>query len=1062
MTDEPPDPGTPGAAIKAFLIADVRGYTMFTQERGDEAAAKLAAKFAAVAREGVAARGGEVIELRGDEALAVFDSPRQAIRAAVDLQDRFVEETLADPAIPLTVGIGLDAGEAVPVEGGYRGGALNLAARLCGQAGPGEIMASQEIVHLARRIDGVRYADRGQVRLKGMSEPVTVVRVSSVEADAAHRLRPIAAGTHPAGGEEPPRRPSGVTRRRVLIVVVVLAVVAAGIAIPLSLGGGSSEPPSVAARPNSVARVDLETGGVVADTPLKSAPGAVAAGGGAIWVTEPDAGKVVRLDPRDGSVVDTVDVGIDPSGIAVGAGFVWVVNSGDPSVSRISLQTGDVVDAITTGIGNGPQDVAVGADAVWVTNRIDGTVSRIDPDRGVVTDTIPVPDTPTGIVARGDGVWVSGPSTGTVVRIDPGTNTVAGTTNVGNGPDAVQSDGSGIWVANTLDGTVTRIDPRSGSVDATVRVGDGPAAIAFGAGSAWVTNEFAGTISRIDVRTKRVRTVPLGSEPRGAAVAGGRLWVAARGAATSHRGGTLELIGDHAPDSIDPAVSYDAVSWYSLILIYDGLVGFKRVGGSDGGTLVPDLAESLPTPTDGGLTYRFTLRPGIRYSTGAPVRAADFRLALQRGFEIANTPVPLLYDVLAGATSCRPGHPPCDLTGAIETDDGAGTVTFHLAHPDSAFLYKLALPFAAAVPSGTASKAVTTDPIPGTGPYVISSYRLGRDLVLERNPHFREWSPAAQPEGFPDVIHWRFGPTPGQAVDAVESGAADWYSDNPPSDRIQEVVTRFAGQAHTFPRAATHYWAMNTRVPPFDDIRVRRAVNYATDREQLLETYGQRGARITCQDLPPNFQGYVPYCPYTVDSGPGGQWTAPDVGKARELLREAKAPHTHVTVWITDDYGPVLVAQARYFAGLLTRLGFPSSVHVVGDAVRYSDLVYTSPSRIQFAFSGWLADYAAASDFIATQFTCGSIRRNAPGANLNTAQLCDRDLDRRVSAAEAAEARDPELAGRLWAAADRAVVDLAPAVFVATPSALELVSARVGNYQRNPEFGILLDQVWVR
>jgi adenylate cyclase len=124
------------ADIRAFLIADIRGYTLFTLERGDEAAAKLATKFARLAREGVEARAGEVIELRGDEALCVFASSRQAIRAAVELQDRFVAETLSDPALPLAVGIGLDAGEAVSVEGGYRGGALNLAARLCGQAGP--------------------------------------------------------------------------------------------------------------------------------------------------------------------------------------------------------------------------------------------------------------------------------------------------------------------------------------------------------------------------------------------------------------------------------------------------------------------------------------------------------------------------------------------------------------------------------------------------------------------------------------------------------------------------------------------------------------------------------------------------------------------------------------------------------------------------------------------------------------------------------------------------------------------------------------------------------------
>src|SRR5207245_7931668 len=122
------------------------------------------------------ARGGSVIELRGDEALAVFTSARQAIRAAVELQDRFVEETEADPTLPLGVGIGLDAGEAVPVEGGYRGGALNLAARLCGQAGPGEVLASQEGVHLARKVGGVGYQGRGEVHLKGLAEAVWMSR----------------------------------------------------------------------------------------------------------------------------------------------------------------------------------------------------------------------------------------------------------------------------------------------------------------------------------------------------------------------------------------------------------------------------------------------------------------------------------------------------------------------------------------------------------------------------------------------------------------------------------------------------------------------------------------------------------------------------------------------------------------------------------------------------------------------------------------------------------------------------------------------------------------------
>src|SRR4051794_31573839 len=164
-------------SIKTFLIADVRGYTAFTNSRGDEAAAELAMRFASIARETVEDADGSLIELRGDEALAVFDSARQAIRAAIDLQRRFVESTVADPRIPLGVGIGLDAGEAVAVEGGFRGGALNLAARLCSLAGPAEVLASREVSHLARKVEGIRYVERGAVRLKGLEHAVDVVIV---------------------------------------------------------------------------------------------------------------------------------------------------------------------------------------------------------------------------------------------------------------------------------------------------------------------------------------------------------------------------------------------------------------------------------------------------------------------------------------------------------------------------------------------------------------------------------------------------------------------------------------------------------------------------------------------------------------------------------------------------------------------------------------------------------------------------------------------------------------------------------------------------------------------
>jgi adenylate cyclase len=140
--------------IRTFLIADVRGYTSFTQAHGDAAASRLAHRFAEIVRGAIGSSSGELIELRGDEALCVFSSAREALSGAVELQRRCRAHMEGEPALPLGVGIGLDAGEAVPTEGGYRGGALNVAARLCALARPGEILASETVASLTGRHEG--------------------------------------------------------------------------------------------------------------------------------------------------------------------------------------------------------------------------------------------------------------------------------------------------------------------------------------------------------------------------------------------------------------------------------------------------------------------------------------------------------------------------------------------------------------------------------------------------------------------------------------------------------------------------------------------------------------------------------------------------------------------------------------------------------------------------------------------------------------------------------------------------------------------------------------------
>jgi WD40 repeat protein/class 3 adenylate cyclase len=188
-------------AIRTFLIADVRGYTAFTQQHGDEAAARLAGRFAEIAQEGVEACGGELLELRGDEALCVFMSARNALRAATELADAFSEASVDDPTLPLGVGFGLDAGEAVAVAGGYRGSALNLAARLCSKAGPGEVLASEGVIHLASTIEGMSYEPTEPFEMKGISEPVRAVRVRPARTRTTKGSRK---SDHPANADLPP------------------------------------------------------------------------------------------------------------------------------------------------------------------------------------------------------------------------------------------------------------------------------------------------------------------------------------------------------------------------------------------------------------------------------------------------------------------------------------------------------------------------------------------------------------------------------------------------------------------------------------------------------------------------------------------------------------------------------------------------------------------------------------------------------------------------------------------------------------------------------------------
>ena len=286
-------------------------------------------------------------------------------------------------------------------------------------------------------------------------------------------------------------------------------------------------------------------------------------------------------------------------------------------------------------------------------------------------------------------MWVSDASDGQVLRVDPRTDQLTQAVNVGTGPTAITAGYGSVWVANSLGGTVSRINPQTDQVAATIPVGDGPNAIAVGAGGVWVANKFSASVARIDPATDAVaRTITVGNDPFGLAVAGGLVWVSAQDSGASHRGGTLTVLQHAAFGSLDPTGPGSLAAIFVLNMTNDGLTAFERVGGSDGARIVPDLATLLPTPTDGGRTYTFQLRPGIRYSDGQLVRPEDFRRTFARLLKAGYS---VYYANVVGGAACVAHPARCDLRRGIVTDDATNTVTFHLVAPDPEFLQRLAL-----------------------------------------------------------------------------------------------------------------------------------------------------------------------------------------------------------------------------------------------------------------------------------------------------------------------------------------------------------------------------------
>jgi peptide/nickel transport system substrate-binding protein len=568
----------------------------------------------------------------------------------------------------------------------------------------------------------------------------------------------------------------------------------------------------------------------------------------------------------------------------------------------------------------------------------------------------------------------------------------------------------------------------------------------------------------------RRRARPLRKMSLGAAVAAIALTAAACGGSTgsstsstqaaAHKGGTFTILANSAFGVADPAQNYTLEEWQLLIDTHDGLVGFAHEGGLAGTKIVPDLATSIPTATNGGKTYVFHIRHGIKFSNGQTLKPSDFVTTFDRQFTV---PGPTsFYSGIVGASKCSTKG--CDLSkaGGVVANDSAYTLTINLTAPDPELMDQLALPFAFAVPAGTSAKLTGNNVPPGTGPYMWKSYNPNTQAVLVRNPYFHVWSAQAQPAGNPNEIIEKYGLQVSDEVTQVENGSANevFDGDQIPSDQLSQLNSpKYAGQVHVNTLTADWYFALNTSRPPFNNLMARQAINYAANRSAYVKIAGGPSLAVpTCQILPPNFPAYAPDCPYTAGTS-HTKWTGPDIAKAKQLVQQSGTAGMKVVVNGTNDQvGKALVEQ---MVSDLNAIGYKASAQLLASSIQYPFVQNSSNAgKWNVGWSAWYQDYPAPSDFLNVLLGCGSIHKNSD-ASPNIAEFCNQAIQAKMNQAESMASTNLSGANQLWTQVDHEVTAQAPWVDMYNPKQIDFLSKSVHGYSWSPQWYILIDTLWL-
>jgi peptide/nickel transport system substrate-binding protein len=523
----------------------------------------------------------------------------------------------------------------------------------------------------------------------------------------------------------------------------------------------------------------------------------------------------------------------------------------------------------------------------------------------------------------------------------------------------------------------------------------------------------------------------------GLASCGGGSDTTSGGSGGGQKGGTLNGTYASFPDYMDPALSYTAEGWTAMADVYIPLLTYKHANGVEGSEVIPGLAKELPKITNGGRTYTLTLRPGLKYSDGTPVKASDFPFAVERMIELNSGGSPFYLSIEGAEKFAETKQGPIP---GIKANDKTGEIVINLEGPRGTFTNELGLMFVAPLPQNTPIEDLSADPPPGTGPYVITKSQPGKGWEYERNPYWAKANGEAMPdlpEGVVDDAKMTVIRNPQSQVNDIEQGTYDWMQNPPPSSRYAEVKEKFEGtQFRVEPTISTYYFWMNSKEAPFNDPKVRQAVNYAIDSKALERIYAGQ-IKGTQQILPPGMPGYEQFELYPYD-----------LEKAQEMIKEANPSDMDITVW-TDTESPNNEA-GEYLNEVLKELGFNTTLKILNADNYFTVIGNLSTPDLDAGWSDWFQDYPHPNDFFQPLLAGESIQSTN---NNNFAQFDDPTVNSQVKKL-GAEQLGPDQE-KAYAELDKEVMEEAPWAPYGTRTLSTFVSDAIDleSVIFNPTFG---------